>query len=247
MRQLEAPSLPVWLPAPPPLGQGKRGCKQFLRPRWHRGVGGREATPAAPHRRVICFRPPRSVRGLLVGPRRPAPRPRAHKGALVLRHHHHQVPRHHNHHHHRSCRHHHHLGVISPRGTSTSSNNGSSNSSNSNSSGRPASRVPGKSRALSVTLFPISLFIMLTGLNTSFACQGFLPLCSQGCTSSARYHVRRVWLSAAGVCWEWCRRSALGCCNCADGYRSLNDSDAVEYTVGSGGGGPNCAHPLHRR
>jgi hypothetical protein len=36
-----------------------------------------------------------------------------------------------------------------------------------------------------------------------------------------------------------------GCCNSADGYRSLNDGDAVEYTVGSGGG-PNCAYPRHR-
>jgi hypothetical protein len=87
---------------------------------------------------------------------------------------------------------------------------------------------------------------MPIGLNPSFACQGFLPFCSQGCASSARYHVRRVWLSAAGVCWEWCRRSALGCCNCADGYRSLNNGDVVEYTVGSGVGGPNCAHPRHR-
>jgi hypothetical protein len=54
---------------------------------------------------------------------------------------------------------------------------------------------------------------MSTGLNPSFACQGFLPLCSQGRASSARYHARqRVWLSAAGICWEWCRRSTLGCC-----------------------------------
>jgi hypothetical protein len=27
-------------------------------------------------------------------------------------------------------------------------------------------------------------------------------------------------------------------CNYGDGYCSLNDGDAVEYTVGSGGGGP---------
>jgi hypothetical protein len=76
---------------------------------------------------------------------------------------------------------------------------------------------------------------MLMGLNPSFVFQGFLPLCSQGHASFARYHARRrVWLSAAGICWEWCRRSVPGCCNCADGYRSLNDGDAVEYTVGSG-------------
>jgi hypothetical protein len=53
---------------------------------------------------------PRSIRGLLVGPRRPAPRPRARRGASVLRHHHHRVRHHHNHHHHRSRRCHHHLG-----------------------------------------------------------------------------------------------------------------------------------------
>jgi hypothetical protein len=87
---------------------------------------------------------------------------------------------------------------------------------------------------------------MPTSLNPSFACQGFLPLCSQGRASSARYHVRWVWLSAAGFCWEWCRQSAPGCCNCADGYRSLNDGDAVEYTIDNGGGGPNCAHPRHQ-
>jgi hypothetical protein len=42
------------------------------------------------------------------------------------------------------------------------------------------------------------------------------------------------------------RRSGGGGSNCSDGYRSLNDGDAVEYTVGSGGGGPNYAHPRHR-
>jgi hypothetical protein len=232
---------------PPPLGQGQRGCRQFLRPRWHRGVGEREATSAAPRRQVICFGPPRSVRGLLVGPRRPVPRPRARRGASVLRHHQHRVRRHHNHHHRRVHRRHHHLGVTSPRGTSSNNNNSSSNSSNSNSSDRPASRVAGKSRAPSeCTPFSISLFIMSTGLNLSFACQGFLPLFSQGHASSARYHARRVWLPAAGICWEWRRRSAPGCCNYADGYRSPNDGDAIEYTVGSGGGGPNCTYPHHR-
>jgi hypothetical protein len=84
--------------------------------------------------------PTRSVRGLLVGPRRPAPRPRARRGASVLRHHHHRVRRHHNHHHRQVRRRHHHLGVTSPRGTSSSGNDSSS-------SGHPASRVAGKSRA----------------------------------------------------------------------------------------------------
>jgi hypothetical protein len=146
-----APSAPPWLPVlpprPPPLGQGQRGCRQFLRPRWHQGVGGREATPTAPRRQLIYFGPPRSVRGLLVGPRRLAPRPRAHRGVSVLRHHHHRVRHHHNHHHHRSHHHHHHLGVISPRVISSSNNNSSNNSSSSKSSGRPTFRVAGRSRA----------------------------------------------------------------------------------------------------
>jgi hypothetical protein len=87
---------------------------------------------------------------------------------------------------------------------------------------------------------------MSTGLNPSFACQGFLSLCSQGRASSVRYHARWVWLPAAGVCWKWCRWSAPGCCNYADGYRSLNDGVAVEYTISNSGGGPNFAHPRHR-
>eukprot|EP00267_Zea_mays_P045953 XP_020398288.1 atherin-like [Zea mays] len=55
-----------------------------------------------------------------------------------------------------------------------------------------------------------------------------------------------AWLPAAGVCWEWRRRSALSCCNCTDDYRSPNDGDVVEYTIGSSGGGPNYAYPHHR-
>jgi hypothetical protein len=68
-----------------------------------------------------------------VGPRRPAPRPMARRGASVLR----------------SRRHHHHLGVITPRDTSSSNNNNNNSSSrnNSRSGGRLASRVTGKSRA----------------------------------------------------------------------------------------------------
>jgi hypothetical protein len=112
-----------------------------------------------------------------MGPRRPAPRPRARRGTLVLRHRHHQVHRHHNHRHHQVHRRHHHLGVISPRGTSSNNNNSSNNSGNS--SGRLASRVAGKSRAPSkCNPFSISLFVMSMGLNPFFACQGFLPLCS---------------------------------------------------------------------
>jgi hypothetical protein len=83
---------------------------------------------------------PRSVRGLPVGPRRPAPRPRARRGASVLRHHNRWGRRHHNHHHRRARRCQQHLGMISPRGTSSSNNS-------SRSSGRPSSRVTRRSRA----------------------------------------------------------------------------------------------------
>jgi hypothetical protein len=85
---------------------------------------------------------PRSIRGPTVGPRRPAPRPRARRGASVLRHHNHRVYRHRNRHHRRAHHHQQYLGVISPRGTNI---NSSSNSSRS--SGRPASKVAGRSRA----------------------------------------------------------------------------------------------------
>jgi hypothetical protein len=117
-----------------------------------------------------------------VGPRRPTPRPRACRDTSVLRHHNHWVRHHHNHRHRWARRRQHHLGVISPRGTSSSSNNSSS----SRSSVRPASRVAGRSRAQvsGAPFFLISLFIMSKGLNPSFACQGFLPLCSQNRASS---------------------------------------------------------------
>jgi hypothetical protein len=73
---LEAPSMPAWFPVCrrgsqrprqsfpclchglPPLGQGQRGCKQLLRPSQRRGVGGREATPVAPRRWIVCLDPP---------------------------------------------------------------------------------------------------------------------------------------------------------------------------------------------
>jgi hypothetical protein len=138
---------------PPPLGQGQRGCKQLLCPggagmseeerrrRLHRADGSSvsDPPPLGPRRSA-----PRSVIGLLAGPRRPAPRQRARRGTPVLCHHSHRVRRHHNHHHRRARRRQQHLGMISPRGTSSSSNNSSSSS---KSSGRPASRVAGRSRA----------------------------------------------------------------------------------------------------
>jgi hypothetical protein len=128
--------------APPP--QAALGC-------WRRkgDVGCAALTDRlfwTPPPRLGPRRPaPKSVRGPLAGPRSPAPRPRAHRGTLVLchhshwvrRHHSHWVRRHHNHHHRRARRRQQHLGMVSPRGTSSSSRN----------SGRSASRVAGRSRA----------------------------------------------------------------------------------------------------
>jgi hypothetical protein len=67
--------------------------------------------------------PPRSARGLQVGPRRPAPRPSTRRGASVLR----------------FRRHHLHPGVFTPRSASSSNI--------SRSGDRLASKVTGKSRA----------------------------------------------------------------------------------------------------
>jgi hypothetical protein len=133
-------------PCPPPLGQrqgaassssapgGAGMSEEESRRRLRRADGSFVSDPPLGPRRPA----PKSIRGLLAGPRRPAPRPRARRGAPVLRHHSHRVCRHHNHHHRRARRRQQHLGMISPRGT---------NSSSSRSSGRPASRVAGRSRA----------------------------------------------------------------------------------------------------
>jgi hypothetical protein len=177
--------------APRPLDKGKgaassssalggAGVSEEDRRRWlHRADGSFVSDPPLGPRRSA----PRSVRGLMVGPRRLAPRPRARRCSSVLRHHNHRVRHHHNHHHRRVRCHHHHPGAISPRGTSNSNNN----SSNSKSSGRHASRVVGRSRAPSECnpFFSSNLFIMSMSLHPSFACQGFLPLCSQGRASPA--------------------------------------------------------------
>jgi hypothetical protein len=66
---------------------------------------------------------------------------------------------------------------------------------------------------------------MPMGLNPSFACQGFLPLCFQGRASSAGYHARqRVWLLAARICWEWSRRATDGCCRPAASMTATTSS-----------------------
>jgi hypothetical protein len=102
---------------PRPLDKGKGAAGSSSTPG---GTGGSEKERRRRLRHAdgsFISDPPRSVKGLLVGPRRSTPRPRARRGASVLCHHHHRVRRHHNHHHHRSRRCHHHLGVIFPRGT----------------------------------------------------------------------------------------------------------------------------------
>jgi hypothetical protein len=266
MRRLEAPSLPAWLPTPPPwlpappprppppLRQGQGGCMQFLRPRWHRGVGGREAAPTAPRQQVIHLGPPRSVRGLLVGPRRLAHKSRARRGASVLRHHHHRVRRHHNHHHRQVGRRHHHPGRSPPGAPAAATTTAAA-------AKEVVALLPGSLKgpepqvSVAPFIFFISLSIMSMGLNPSFAHQGFLPLCSQGRASSAPGCCRRD--SATGLpCSSWGsgsssanvkrRHSGGGGPNCSDGYHSLNDGDAVEYTVSSGRGGPNCACSRHQ-
>jgi hypothetical protein len=83
---------------------------------------------------------PRIASGPQAGPRRRAPRPTARRDALVRHHHHHRSRRHHYHRYHQTRRRHH-LGVISPRGTS------SSNSSINSKGGDPASRVTRRCRA----------------------------------------------------------------------------------------------------
>jgi hypothetical protein len=117
--------------APSPLDKGKGATSDASAP------GSSEGSEEERRRRLrradgsLILEPPRSDRGLQVGPRRPAPRPTARRGALVLW----------------SRHHHHHLGVITPRGTSSSNSNISSrHNSNSRSGDRLASRVTRRSR-----------------------------------------------------------------------------------------------------
>jgi hypothetical protein len=105
--------------APSPLDNGKGAASSASAPG---GPGGSEEERRRRLRRAdrsLVSEPPQKRQ------RRRAPRPTGRRGASVLR----------------SRRHHHHLGVISPRGTSSSNN--------SSKSGNLASRVTGRSRALS--------------------------------------------------------------------------------------------------
>jgi hypothetical protein len=97
---------------------GAGGSEEERRCRLHRADGS------------LVSDPPRSTRGLLVGPRRLAPRPTARRGALVLR-----------------CRHHHHRSNNSSNSGNSSSSNRRQHSHSIKSGGHPASRVAGRSRA----------------------------------------------------------------------------------------------------
>jgi hypothetical protein len=156
MRQLEAPKLPAWPPAPPPelLTSPPRFPAPWTRAkvlqvapppqaalrRWRRRG---DISYAAPTDRLFRTPPPVGVeeagsqkRQRTAGgaeesssqaqgtQRRASPPPPQHR-----------VHHHHNHHHRRARRCQQHLGIVSPRGTS------------SRNSGRPTSRVAGRSRA----------------------------------------------------------------------------------------------------
>jgi hypothetical protein len=177
-------------------------------------------------------------------PRRPAPRPRARRGTSVLHHHHHQTCHHRHRHHHRACRRH-------PRGSSIINSSMGIE--------RPASKVAGRSKALSKCspfYFFTGLVIMSTGINPSFAYQGLLSLCVQSHAPLASGCYRRdsatgppnssCGSDCSGANTKWCR-SGGGGPHCPDGCLSLSDGDAVEYTIGSGRGGPSRApSPLSR-
>jgi hypothetical protein len=187
---------------------------------------------------------PRSIRGLLAGPRRPAPRPRARRGAPVLRHHSHRVRRHHNH---KSP-----PGAPAAVATTAAATVAAAEAAVAplpESLEGPGPQVSG------APFFLISLFNMPTGLNPSFACQGFLPLCSQGRASTAPGCYRRDsttgppgsnWGSGgSGANTKRCR-SSRGGPHCPDGSHSLNNDDVVEYTIGSSRGDPSCARRHHQ-
>jgi hypothetical protein len=130
--------------APPvalsPLDKGKGAASSSSAP----GGSGRSegesgtdwvAPTGLPSRiRPLIRTSPRSARGQLAGPRRPAPRPRARRGASVIHQHHHQT---------RHRRRHHHLARHCPRGSSTNNNSSRGNR-------RLTSRVAGRFRAPSM-------------------------------------------------------------------------------------------------
>jgi hypothetical protein len=126
---------PPWPLAPRTMAKGLQAALPLRAPpRGRRERGDTDcAAPTGLSSRIcpLIRIPPRSVRGRLAGPRRPAPRPRARRGASVLLHHHNQTRRHRHHHQARRCH---------PRGRS-------SINSSSRGSECPASKVTGRSRA----------------------------------------------------------------------------------------------------
>jgi hypothetical protein len=141
--QPEVPGPPMPAPELPPRLSAPRARARDLRavllprvvPGGRRERGGTDCVvPTGLLSRIHpLIRPSlRSARGQLAGLGRPAPRPRARRGALVLHQHHHQSRRHRRHHH-MACHHH--------RGSSIN------NSNSIRGSGRLASKVIGRSRA----------------------------------------------------------------------------------------------------
>jgi hypothetical protein len=141
--------------APSPLDKGKGAASGASAPG---SSGGSEEERRCRLRRAdrsLVSEPPRSARGLQVGPRRPAPRPMARRGTSVLR----------------SRRHHHHLGVITP---------GTPAAATAAAAGAAITSLPESLEGLvpqvSLVPFSLSLIIMPTSLNPSSVCQGFFPL-----------------------------------------------------------------------
>jgi hypothetical protein len=117
--------------APSPLDKGKGAASSASAPGDFRGSEEERRRRLRRADGSLVSEPPRSARGLQTGPRRLAPVPTARKGASVLR----------------FRRHHHQLGVITPRGTSSSNSNNSHNSSSNSNDSRLASRVTGRTKA----------------------------------------------------------------------------------------------------
>jgi hypothetical protein len=114
--------------------------------------------------------------------------------------------------------------------------------------------LKGPGPQVSVAFFT-GLAIMSTGINPSFAHQGLFSFCIQSRASPASGCYRRD--SATGPpgssCGSGCSgantrrcRSDGGGPHCPDGCHSLNDGDVVDYTVGSGRGGPSRARRHYR-
>jgi hypothetical protein len=132
---MPAPELPPWPSAPRTRARGLLAVlPPQVVPGGQRERGGTDCvapTGLSSRIRPLIRTSPRSARGQLAGSRRPAPRPRAHRGVSVLYQHHPQSRRRRNHH----------LARHRRRGSSINSSN------NRRGSGRLTSKVAGRSRA----------------------------------------------------------------------------------------------------